>query len=74
LVPPKIKVRIKLRLIGREEREIKVRKGIRIIDLLRRLKINPETVVVRKNKEVCIEEERIEEGDYIEIISVISGG
>lgn len=67
-------MRIKLRLIGREEREIKVRKGIRIIDLLRRLKINPETVVVRKNKEVCIEEERIEEGDYIEIISVISGG
>lgn len=43
-------------------------------DLLKILDIPSETVVVKKNEYVVIDEELVEEGDNIEIIKVIFGG
>jgi sulfur carrier protein ThiS len=45
-----------------------------IKSLLEHLKINPVEVIVTKNNEVCIDEEKISQKDKIKIISVVSGG
>ena len=45
-----------------------------VIELLRELKINPETILITRNNEVITEDEKISEDDKLEILSVISGG
>ncbi|MDP6613072.1 MAG: MoaD/ThiS family protein [Candidatus Hydrothermarchaeota archaeon] len=66
-------MRIKLVLDGKE-RTIKAGSSSTVMHLLQSLGINRETVLVRKNGEICVEEEKIKEGDDIEIIKTISGG
>lgn len=58
---------------GKKSR-VKVDKGASIAELLKKLKVNRETVIVRKNREIVSEEEGLSEGDRVEIIGVISGG
>jgi len=43
-------------------------------ELLSKLKINPVTVIVARNNELVTEDARLNEGDEIKIISVVSGG
>tara|TARA_Y100000310_G_scaffold344387_1_gene456896 strand:+ start:2967 stop:3176 length:210 start_codon:yes stop_codon:yes gene_type:complete len=43
-------------------------------DLLNALDINPVSVIVTKNGEVCTEDEKISPNDKLKIISVVSGG
>ncbi len=45
-----------------------------IKELLKKLEVPTETVVVKRNQEIVIEEESICQGDTIEIIKVIFGG
>lgn len=45
-----------------------------IKDLLDLMNISSQTVVVKRNNEVVIDEENIHDGDIIEIIRVIYGG
>ncbi len=42
--------------------------------LLKKLKINPEAVLVIRNNTLITEDEKIENSDEIKILSVISGG
>ncbi len=42
--------------------------------LLEKLSINPETVLVVKDNTVLTQDEQIEDNDTLEILSVISGG
>jgi sulfur carrier protein len=42
--------------------------------LLEFLAINPSTVLIVKNNEIVLEDESLEPGDEIKILSVISGG
>lgn len=51
-----------------------VPKDYTIKELLKKLEIPSETVVVKKNQSIVIEEELIQEGDTLEIIKVIFGG
>lgn len=48
--------------------------GNSVHDLLREIKINPETVMVVRNAEVLTEKEILNDKDKIELLSVISGG
>ncbi len=59
-----------------EKSELKkeVQDNATIRDLLDLMDIPSQTVVVKKNNEVVIDEENIDEGDLIEIIRVIYGG
>ena len=66
-------MQIKLILDGKE-RTMKTGGSSTVMHLLRDLGINRETVLVRKNGEICVEEEKIKEGNEIEIIKAISGG
>ncbi len=45
-----------------------------VIELLKLLNINQETVLVIKNNEVVTEDELLKNSDNIKILSVISGG
>ncbi|MFH1073152.1 MAG: MoaD/ThiS family protein [Nanoarchaeota archaeon] len=55
-----------------------VRKNLRfsgsVSKLLAKLKINPESVVVAKNKGIVTEDEIISDSDSVELLSVVSGG
>jgi len=60
-------------IMGEEEKEMEIRGG-NIKDLLQEMEIPLETVVVKKNQQIVIEEESLEDGDTIEVIRVIYGG
>ena len=45
-----------------------------VIDLLKKMKINPVTVIVSRNDELVLEDEKLNDNDEIRILSVISGG
>ena len=45
-----------------------------VTDLLKKLDINPVTVIVARNNELILEDERLNNNDEIKMLSVISGG
>ena len=45
-----------------------------VADLLIKLNINPVTVIVSRNNELILEDEKLNNNDEIKILSVISGG
>lgn len=45
-----------------------------VADLLQKLSINPVTVIVSRNNELILEDEKLGNNDEIRILSVISGG
>ena len=49
-------------------------KAITVKDLLKKMNINPVTVIVSKNSSIITEDEKLDDNDDIKIISVISGG
>ena len=66
---------MKITVTIEDENEVKeISNNITIKDLLKILEIPSETVVVKKNEYIVINEEIVEEGDNIEIIKVIFGG
>ncbi len=61
-------------IVGEDKNKMKVDEGKTVKDLLQILEIPIETVVVKKNQSIIIEEESVEDGDIIEVIKVIYGG
>lgn len=53
---------------------IELNKASTIYDLLKKLGINPVTVIVSRNNELVLEDEKLNNSDKIRILSVISGG
>ena len=66
-------MKIKL-IIGEKEELIEISENNTIKNLLDIIDIASETVVVKKNDYIVIDEEVIEDGDLIEVIQVIYGG
>ena len=60
--------------IEKDEKEIEIKFQGTVKDLLLKLKINSETVIVVKNKELISEETLVNNTDNVQILSVISGG
>ncbi len=62
--------------IEREDKEksIAIDKGTTVKEVLHHLKINPVTVIVARNNEIVTGDEQLKDGDFLNIISVISGG
>ena len=46
----------------------------KVADLLKELNINPVTVIVSRNSELILEDEKLNDNDELKILSVISGG
>jgi sulfur carrier protein len=66
-------MRIKL-VIGDKEESLEITDNKTVKDLLNSVDIASETVVVKKNDSIVIDEEILEDGDLIEVIQVIYGG
>ena len=60
--------------IEKEQKEKKIKFEGSVKELLIKLKINSETVIVTKNDELISINEKISDKDKIKILSVISGG
>lgn len=60
--------------IGNNEDTLTISGEKTIKDLLESMEIAAETVVVKKNDYIVIDEELLEDGDSIEVIQVIYGG
>jgi sulfur carrier protein ThiS len=56
------------------EHEYEARPGMTLREALRRNGILPETVLATRRGELLAEDEILQEGDEIQLISVISGG
>ena len=56
------------------EKAIELDNNPTVEDLLKKMGINPVTVIVSKNNDIILEDEKLNEKDDIKIISVISGG
>jgi sulfur carrier protein ThiS len=64
-------VKVKLR---NPDREMDVAGNRKVREVLAGLSIDPDTVLVIRDGSLLIEEDRVEEGDSLEIRPVISGG
>jgi sulfur carrier protein len=58
----------------RKAKKIRLTQGAKIVDLLKQLNYNPDVVAVRCNKKIVPEEERLTNGDLVEIIPIVTGG
>ena len=68
-----IKVTVK-QVSEKHKRELRLGPRATIADLLRELGHSRETIVVRRNGKIVVEEERLADGDLIEILTVVTGG
>ncbi len=57
-----------------ERKEVEVRGDRPLREVLEELGLNPETVVAVRGEELLTLDERVEEGDTLEVLSAISGG
>jgi sulfur carrier protein len=64
-------VRVRLR---NPDREVEVAGGRAVRDVLHELGIDPDTVLVIRERELLTRQDRVDEEDRIEIRPVISGG
>ena len=69
------KINVKI-FVDRENlnKTVKLDSTALVLDLLKELKINPVTVIVSRNNELILEDEKLNDNDEIKILSVISGG
>ncbi|AHF79747.1 MoaD/ThiS family protein [Thermococcus paralvinellae] len=66
---------IKVKVIGRKiEKEIEWQKGMKVADVLRAVGFNTESAIAKVNGKVALEDDPIKDGDYVEVIPVVSGG
>lgn len=57
-----------------KEKIIELDNNSTVKELLKKININPVTVIVSKNNNIIMEDEKLNEKDDVKIISVISGG
>ncbi|MBI2659022.1 MoaD/ThiS family protein [Candidatus Woesearchaeota archaeon] len=69
------KINVKI-FVDRENRNkaIEFDNNATVSNLLKKLDINPVTVIVSRNNDMILEDEKIKNNDEIRILSVISGG
>lgn len=61
-------------IFGKKEENREIPEKTTIKEVLDAMDISSETVVVKKNSEIVMEEETLTNGDIIEVIRVIYGG
>ena len=64
---------VSLTFSGKEEDIILV-KGDTVSDILKKAKINPETVIVRRKNTIIPDDEEVKDSDVLYVLKVVSGG
>jgi len=68
-------IKVTVKQVGKKhKRELRLAPRATIADLLKELGHNRETVVVKRNGKIVVEEERLADGDLVEILTVVTGG
>ena len=68
-------IKVTVKQVGKKhKRELRLGPHATIADLLKELGHNRETIVVRRNGKIVVEEERLADGDLIEILPIVTGG
>ena len=57
-----------------KRRSLNVPEKSKVIDVIRKVKVNPETVIVKRGEEILLEDEVVGKNDKLEFIRIISGG
>ena len=60
--------------IERQKKSKNMRFSGTVKSLLKKLRINPEEVIVSANDELVTEEDKLKDSDDVRVLSVISGG
>ena len=60
--------------IPQKNSEIEVRGPRRVLDILADAGMRPTTVIVTRGKDLLTKDQRVEDGETINIVSVVSGG
>jgi len=66
---PMIRVRL-----PQKKKEIEVQGPRRVMDILAQAGVRPATVIVTRGKRLLTKDQRVEDGETIDVISVVSGG
>ena len=66
-------MKVKVRRLGEPDKTLDMTKGATVAQLLKKLKIDKDSVVVRLGKRIVTEEEKITSSE-VEVINVVSGG
>ena len=61
-------------IFGKKEENKEIQENTTIKEILDAMDISSETVVVKRNNEIVMDEESLGNGDIIEVIRVIYGG
>jgi len=61
-------------IIGKDKQNIEIESNMNIKEVLSTIDISSETVVVKRNNQIVMDEEILQDGDVIEVIRVIYGG
>jgi len=56
------------------KKNLEVPEKSKVIDVINKVNVNPETVIVRRGKDVLLETDNVRKNDEIELIRIISGG
>ncbi len=66
---------IRVKVLGRGiEKEMEWKKGMKVADVLHKMGFNTESAIAKLNGRVALEDENVKDGDYVEVIPVVSGG
>jgi len=60
--------------IPQKRREIEIPGPKRVMDILEAAGVRPSTVLVTQGKRLLTGDQRVEDGETVEILSVVSGG
>lgn len=60
--------------IPQKNREIELPGPKRVMEILEAAGVRPSTVLVTQGKTLLTQDQRVEEGETVEILSVVSGG
>jgi sulfur carrier protein len=66
-------MKVFVRLMDRKKR-VEVPERSKVRDVIKRAKVNPETVIVRRGEDILLETDSVRKNDEIELIRIISGG
>jgi sulfur carrier protein ThiS len=57
-----------------KKKVIKIGDKSKVIDVIKKIKLNPETVIVKRGQEILLETDDLKPNDKIEFIKIVSGG
>lgn len=63
-----------VRNLGDAGVEIEWREGMKVRDILRAVGFNTESAIAKVNGKVVLEDDEVKDGDFVEVIPVVSGG